>query len=284
MENHRNSIRQVGIVEDSMVNTTKTFLESLNEFPKDKLPPEVNTPPYIRAYIFANYGFINGALAHASFVIIFAILSIKILAIFNILSAILWLTAFSVFRKGYFWQGYTIAIIVAIAHAFLCVIVIGWDAGFQYYVFISPMIIFLTPWKTSIKVLLSIIYTFIYMAMFHYAYFSNPYVELSLYYLVALHHMNIIIAVILPIAVIYAYYRATIRVEEKLEIEHKKTNKALSERNKALSHLNSELTEAAEYVKTILPKPISNDSVQIDWRFIPSTSLGGGCIWLPHDR
>ena len=258
-----------------MVTIIKTFIESLNDFPKDKFPPEVNTPPYVRAYIFANYALINGALAHALFLIIFAILSIKILAIFNILSVILWLMAFTIFRKGYFWQGITIVSIELIAHAFLCVIVIGWDAGFQYYVFTSPIFIFLSPWKTYVKALISLLFILTYMAMSHYAYFVNPYVELSSYYLVALHYMNIINAMISPIIGIYAYYRATIRVEEKLEIEHKKTNRALSERNKALSQLNSELTEAAEYVKTILPQTLTDSFVKIDWRFIPSTSLGG---------
>jgi len=90
-----------------------------------------------------------------------------------------------------------------------------------------------------------------------------------------INYMNIISAISITSIGIYAFFNTTIKLEKKLEKEHQKTNKALAERNRVLSHLNSELTEAAEYVKTILPIPISNDSIRIDWRFIPSTSLGG---------
>jgi sigma-B regulation protein RsbU (phosphoserine phosphatase) len=39
--------------------------------------------------------------------------------------------------------------------------------------------------------------------------------------------------------------------------------------------LNQELADAADYVRTILPKPITEGPIRTDWRFIPSTSLGG---------
>jgi sigma-B regulation protein RsbU (phosphoserine phosphatase) len=49
--------------------------------------------------------------------------------------------------------------------------------------------------------------------------------------------------------------------------------------------LESELTEAAEYVRSLLPSPLTG-SVQIDSRFIPSRQLGGDCFdyyWLDPD-
>ena len=162
-----------------------------------------------------------------------------------------------------------------IAHAVICVVVIGWNAGFQYYVFITPSLIFLTHWKTFYKVLNAIVFILAYMIMAQYASISHPYIELSPFVLSAFNYMNIFYAIITPIVASYGYYNATIKIEKELEKEHQRTNTALSERNTLLSYLNSELTEAAEYVKTILPQPISNDSVKIDWRFIPSTSLGG---------
>ena len=71
------------------------------------------------------------------------------------------------------------------------------------------------------------------------------------------------------------YYTVVINTEKKLEKEHKRTNEALNERNKLLNRLNQELSDAAEYVKNILPSPILDGSIQTNWRFIPSTSLGG---------
>ena len=61
----------------------------------------------------------------------------------------------------------------------------------------------------------------------------------------------------------------------------------LHERDEALSHLNNELSEAASYVKSVLPEPIATGTLRTDWRFIPSTSLGGdsfGYHWLDEDH
>lgn len=63
--------------------------------------------------------------------------------------------------------------------------------------------------------------------------------------------------------------------------------KTLLERNQVLAHLNSELSEAAAYVKTMLPQPITQGNILTNWRFLPSTSLGGdsfGYHWLDDDH
>ena len=49
--------------------------------------------------------------------------------------------------------------------------------------------------------------------------------------------------------------------------------------------LESELAEAAEYVRSLLPKPITGE-IDIDSRFLPSRHLGGDCFdyyWLDPD-
>ncbi|MEL4895928.1 PP2C family protein-serine/threonine phosphatase [Crocosphaera sp. Alani8] len=51
--------------------------------------------------------------------------------------------------------------------------------------------------------------------------------------------------------------------------------------------LEAELTEAAEYVSSILPKPIQNPFLTIDSRFLPSSQLGGDgfdYFWLDKDH
>ena len=53
-----------------------------------------------------------------------------------------------------------------------------------------------------------------------------------------------------------------------------------------LGILNSELAEAADYVKFLMPQPITEGPVMTDWRFVPSTTLGGdslGYHWLDED-
>ena len=64
-------------------------------------------------------------------------------------------------------------------------------------------------------------------------------------------------------------------------------NKTLLERNEVLKQLNNELSNAAGYVKTVLPQKISSGALLADWRFIPSASLGGdsfGYHWIDEDH
>ena len=49
----------------------------------------------------------------------------------------------------------------------------------------------------------------------------------------------------------------------------------------------AELKEAAQYVKSLLPSPLDDGRVRIDWRFVTSTSLGGdafGYGWIDDDH
>ncbi|HAS81479.1 MAG TPA: response regulator [Verrucomicrobia bacterium] len=49
----------------------------------------------------------------------------------------------------------------------------------------------------------------------------------------------------------------------------------LLQRNEAMKHLYAELSEAAQYVRSLLPPPSTVPPIIADWRFVTSTSLGG---------
>jgi PAS domain S-box-containing protein len=64
-------------------------------------------------------------------------------------------------------------------------------------------------------------------------------------------------------------------------------NKTLLEKSEDLKRLNNELSDAAGYVKTVLPTAITSGTLLTDWRFIPSVSLGGdsfGYHWIDDDH
>ena len=88
----------------------------------------------------------------------------------------------------------------------------------------------------------------------------------------------------------YFTYRTAIQISETkklLKTAHQKTTIALEERSIAYQQLNKELSDAAEYVKDIIPDPITSGPVLVKWKFIPSTSLGGdgiGYRWVDHDH
>lgn len=75
---------------------------------------------------------------------------------------------------------------------------------------------------------------------------------------------------------------------------HSSAYQRLLERNKAYSDLREsqevlqrDLQDAADYVRTSLPTPMHNEMFDIDWRFLPSTTLGGdsfGYYWLDEEH
>ncbi len=62
----------------------------------------------------------------------------------------------------------------------------------------------------------------------------------------------------------------------------------MQKRNQQLiDQLNQDLSNAANYVQSLLPAPIEENCLQIDWRFLPCTSLGGdafGYHWIDRDH
>lgn len=72
--------------------------------------------------------------------------------------------------------------------------------------------------------------------------------------------------------------------KKQLRDQEQKTFHALVESQK---HLAAELKEAAEYVTSLLPARLTKGPVTSDWRFLPSTSLGGdafGYHWIDPDH
>jgi sigma-B regulation protein RsbU (phosphoserine phosphatase) len=71
------------------------------------------------------------------------------------------------------------------------------------------------------------------------------------------------------------------RIDSLLEKkEYKRENdEALRQLVDAQSRLAAELRDAAQYVRSLLPKKLRWRGVSADWEFIPSLSLGGDCFY-----
>lgn len=75
---------------------------------------------------------------------------------------------------------------------------------------------------------------------------------------------------------------------------HSNAYRRLLERDTAYSQLREsqetlqrDLLDAAEYVRSSLPLPLQTEKLRIDWRFLPSATLGGdafGYHWLDDDH
>ena len=71
---------------------------------------------------------------------------------------------------------------------------------------------------------------------------------------------------------------------KRSELERNEAYKKLAKTQRRLSE---EVAEAAKYLRSLLPKPLKLGPVRVDWRFLPSTELGGdsfGYHWVDYDH
>jgi sigma-B regulation protein RsbU (phosphoserine phosphatase) len=82
---------------------------------------------------------------------------------------------------------------------------------------------------------------------------------------------------------------ARIRYHSRGYVSLLQRNEAFEALRESQEALAAELAKAAAYVRSILPAPIASAGapVSIDWRFVPSASLGGDCFdyfWIDDDH
>jgi phosphoserine phosphatase RsbU/P len=80
---------------------------------------------------------------------------------------------------------------------------------------------------------------------------------------------------------------ARIRYHSKGYIAQLERNEAYRRLAASQKQLADEVAQAAKYVCSLLPEPIRQGPVRVDWRFIPSTQLGGdsfGYHWLDDEH
>ena len=80
---------------------------------------------------------------------------------------------------------------------------------------------------------------------------------------------------------------ARIRYHSKGYIAQLERNEAYRKLAQSQKQLADEVAQAARYVCSLLPEPIAQGPVRVDWRFVPSTQLGGdsfGYHWLDDEH
>ncbi|HRF46379.1 MAG TPA: diguanylate cyclase [Anaerolineales bacterium] len=93
---------------------------------------------------------------HALFIPIFYALNVRTLALANIVSVLLYVAAIVVGRRGRYGVGFILCAIEVLGHSVLAVLNLGWESGFQYYIFVMAVIVFLYPSDlTSVKALVA---------------------------------------------------------------------------------------------------------------------------------
>ena len=80
---------------------------------------------------------------------------------------------------------------------------------------------------------------------------------------------------------------ARIRYHSRAYISRLERDEAFRQLEESQRQLAEEVAQAARYVQSLLPEKTTTSGVQVDWRFVPSTALGGdmfGYHWLDPEH
>lgn len=193
------------------------FFERFSDLPEN-LPEG-----HYRYFVVYSYVFFAALLFHFFFIFIFALIQVKSLAFLNVGSTTIWILILWFHFKGKQITSISLASFEVILHATMCVVSIGWDTGFQYYVLTLPLMVFFSPWADNrLKVSLSVAFSLIYVAL--YFFFGNatppnslePWVRITLYC-----GNSLALCFVLSLAA-YFYSTAATNAESTLEKEKAK--------------------------------------------------------------
>ena len=126
--------------------------------------PENVDPKKYRFFVLINFTCLAGMLVHGGYFIpLFFAFGAEDLAYFNIGSALWFALCLALNRKGWILLTFTMSFLEVIAHAWMAIHNFGWSSGFNYYLFIYALVIFLSPLKMSLKIFISISNTVAYL-------------------------------------------------------------------------------------------------------------------------
>ncbi len=252
-------------------------------------------PANYRFYKITQIAYILGLSGHLALGILFLWLKVYPMVWFNfVFSVPLFLFALIINRKGCHGLAFSLGFTEILFPQVCAVYFVGWASGMQYWlIYLAGLTFFNEYWNKTVRIGLISIISFTYLIL--YLFFRTPEAYVLSDPVYDFIYLNSSLSTILSLSLLINYYvQAANRAESNLKSANQQLSdknfqieQALSERNQVLAHLNQELAEAANYVRTILPHPIVDGKICTDWRFIPCTSLGGdafGYHWLDDDH
>lgn len=204
------------------MNSAGSFAGSLTRGFSD-LPDNVSHRHY-RWYVVASYAWLTALILHILFVPLFLLIGVKALALINIGSSIVWIIALRLHLKGFLKTSLALGITEIIVHQAMCVIIIGWKAGFQYYLIALASAVFFMPLeKKSSKIMIVALPSILFLFLYYYSQNSNPFITLEPFVTNALN-VSILLSFFFLLALISFYYNyAATNAEAALEKEKAKS-------------------------------------------------------------
>ena len=102
----------------------------------ENLPAQYSESNYYRFLVTANYGYLSSAIIHSLLIVLFLMIDVNTLALYNLASVLLWGVVIIINLKGYWKTALTLAYIEVLIHAILCTVILGWASNFHFFLLI----------------------------------------------------------------------------------------------------------------------------------------------------
>jgi class 3 adenylate cyclase len=175
---------------------------------------------YFHVYLVGKYTIPVSIAGHLLLLISFFVLGIYPLAIVNIFSIAIWVTAYIIGLRGRQFEAMFIGITEILIHAVLAIYFLGWRSGFYIYIAGVISYIFLFPSrKLTVKILFSGGLCLLYIALNIYTGHFPPVITVDPLVLTIFENYNGVILIFLIGYMSYYYSKSATKVEKALDKE-----------------------------------------------------------------
>jgi class 3 adenylate cyclase len=193
----------------------------------------LTVPPTLRGKERWGYGVYNIAIPlawsiHVAFTFLFLYWQVPPLALFNMLSVVIWSLAFFTKQRLHLRLTFFMIYFEILAHAILCFLFLGWGFGYQYQiigVFVAP---FLIPLRKRESIFTAVIMAGVTAWAYQYTLTHPPLAQIDPIQLNFLSIINMLAGFVVLIAGMYYIVDIAERAEVNLEIEHRKSETLLN--------------------------------------------------------
>ncbi len=171
-----------------------------------------------RSYLVINTIGYLGITVHLALIPVFSFLGLTLLSFLNIFSSFMWITGWRVNRLGSHDLAITLMISEVIMHTLFVVPLVGWHAGFQYYLLGAiPFSLFNNKFNGRAIILVSIGLCITFIALDVSTHDAPQTLELSAGLIRLINYINIVIAFTAVGLISYYFRLASITQEQELE-------------------------------------------------------------------
>lgn len=194
-----------------------------------------------RTYVVVEHLSNLGIGIHFTLIFVFWWLGYDTLAVFNIFSTAVWITAKQTNRQGKHKLAFVLLITEIVLHCVLAVYYLGWQGGFQYYLIPTiPLVLFNNTLNTKLTVLMAFVLTLLFTLIYAFT-FGKVYQYSSPGIIEFLNYINIFSALFALVIISYYFRLASTLSEQQLELLAKSDYlTGLFNRRGALEFLNKQ--------------------------------------------